>query len=273
MTALAAIPDPEEGPQTEIVSVTPEIAQKWLAENDVNRNVRNYNVDKYARNMANGQWSMTGEPVKFDRHRKLLDGQHRLLAVVKSGTTVDLLVVRNLDPASQIEMDSGAKRTAADALSFIGESSAALLAATARIVILATTGLINQDRKKHALSNGEIAEFVADNPEIRDAVSVGERWRAAIDAPPSVICAAYYCLSQVHAAKAVMFFDGLASRANLPKNSAILALDSRLRTIRKNGTRVSQRDYLNLFFKAWNHWRKNRGVASLTLGGNLVEPS
>ncbi len=271
MTAVLNISIPNS-PTAEVVAVTPALAQEWLAKNDVNRTIRSHNVSKYARNMGAGQWAMTGEPIKFSRFGKLLDGQHRLLAVIKSGATVKMLVVRGLDEESQVEMDSGAKRSASDALAFLGESNTALLAASARLILLAVTGLINEDRKKHALSNGEIAEFVNKNADIRDAVNAAERWRRYIDAPPSVVCAAYYFLAQVHETKAAVFFDSLASRANVPAGSAILALDSRLRSIRKNGTRPSQRDYLNLFFKAWNYWRKNRGATQLVLGGNLVEP-
>ena len=259
-------------PSAEIVTVTPAMAQEWLTHNEVNRNIRQHDVEKYARSMIRGRWTLTGEAIKFSRDGQLLDGQHRLTAIVRAKTAVSLMVVRGIESSAQLDMDSGAKRSASDALGFLGESSTALLAASARLAFLVDNDLINAERKKQGVSHGEIADYVAAHPDLRDAVLAALGLRKYIDAPPTAIVVAYYYLRQIHQTQAGEFFNGLASRANLPTGSAILALDSRLRSIRKNGTRASHRDYLNLFFKAWNYWRKDRPAATLALGGRLTEP-
>lgn len=269
----AAVTQLHAGPTIRVVTVTPAMAEQWLSRNDVNRNIRQQNVEKYSRAMSSGKWTMTGEPIKFGSDGRLLDGQHRLLAIIRAGIAVDLVVVDGLEPSAQLDMDSGAKRSASDAIGFLGETNSALLAASARLAFLVDRGLINQDRKKHGVSNSEIAAYVQSNPDLRDAVLVTNNLRRHIDAAPTAICVAYYYLARINHSQAEEFFNGLATRANVSAGSAILALDSRLRSIRKNATRASHRDYLNLFFKAWNYWRRGRTAATLALGGGtLIEP-
>src|SRR5690242_16345038 len=121
------------GPSAVIVTVDPEMAQRWLGNNPSNRNIRENLVDSYARDMAASRWEMTGEPIKFDQKDRLLDGQHRLKAVIKAGVAVQMMVVRGLDPRAQLVMDSGSRRTAADALQMDGRDHSVFLSAGARV--------------------------------------------------------------------------------------------------------------------------------------------
>ena len=49
-----------EFPTVEIVDVTPELAETWLARNPNNRNLRKAVVDSYARDMQAGRWALNG---------------------------------------------------------------------------------------------------------------------------------------------------------------------------------------------------------------------
>jgi hypothetical protein len=68
--------------------ITPDMAADLLAVNVSNRNVRQRRVDQYARDMQVGRWQPTGEPITISDTGKLLNGQHRLMAVVQAGVTV-----------------------------------------------------------------------------------------------------------------------------------------------------------------------------------------
>jgi hypothetical protein len=75
-------------------------------------------VDAYRRDMEQGRWKMTGEPIQISRSGALLNGQHRLTAFATSDTlkSMEFLFVTGLDDKVQVAMDQGAARGVADAL-------------------------------------------------------------------------------------------------------------------------------------------------------------
>lgn len=99
-----------------IETITPKQAEKYLQFNTSNRNLRKSLVSQYARDMTNGKWRLTHQGVAFNCDGTLLDGQHRLKAIVESGVTVQMLVARAVDSKNQLVMDDHAKRSAGDAL-------------------------------------------------------------------------------------------------------------------------------------------------------------
>lgn len=116
------------------VEVTPEQAEKWLAANLANRTVRTARVREYATAMREGRWLYTADPIRFDEDGRLIDGQHRLMAVVKAGLPVEMHVVRGLAREAQDAVDTGAARTASDQLKVRGFKHGPQLAATIPIV-------------------------------------------------------------------------------------------------------------------------------------------
>lgn len=80
--------------KTEIETITPDSARIYLAFNEKNRTVREKDVHVYASDMRSGHWMLTHQGIAFDETGELIDGQHRLLAVIKSGATVKMTVSR-----------------------------------------------------------------------------------------------------------------------------------------------------------------------------------
>ena len=97
--------------------ITPEKAQLLLARNaDHNRKLRPSKVTRYAEDMKTGQWKATPEPIIFDWNGTLINGQHRLNAIVESGTSHMMFIVRDVDPEIYDKIDRGAQRSPSDAL-------------------------------------------------------------------------------------------------------------------------------------------------------------
>ena len=90
----------------------------------------------YAADMGDGHWQFNGEAVKFAGDGSLLDGQHRLAAIIEADVVLPLLVVRGLASSAQETVDGGAKRKFSDVLKLRGEPNADHLAAVARRVTL-----------------------------------------------------------------------------------------------------------------------------------------
>ena len=71
--------------EARIELITPKIAEQYLAKNSNNYSrLYKATVDQYAYEMLNGEWIFNGEAIKFNKSGKLVDGQHRLSAIVKS---------------------------------------------------------------------------------------------------------------------------------------------------------------------------------------------
>lgn len=92
-----------------IMDITPEIAVEMLKKNTNNyRRVTETRVNQYARKMELGFWQENGEPIQFSKDGELLNGQHRLAAIIKSNTTQRMVVVYDVDADV---FDSGKNRS------------------------------------------------------------------------------------------------------------------------------------------------------------------
>lgn len=102
--------------QTITVKVTPAIAAKWLATaNTDNRHITKNHVKYLAGMMKKGEWFEEGkDALGFSKEGRLIDGQHRLMAIVKSQVTLKLNVVVNLPSESQKYLDLGRGRSVSD---------------------------------------------------------------------------------------------------------------------------------------------------------------
>ena len=123
--------------QAYTADATPEKAKRILSEhNHRNRSIRWNMVKKLSEEMKRGRFVNNGDPIRFDKNGELMDGQHRLLAVVDSGYTIkNQLFVCNLDPDVMVTIDTGAKRKLSDQLKIKGVSHSTNLAAAARICV------------------------------------------------------------------------------------------------------------------------------------------
>ena len=94
--------------------ITPAIAEEYLKKNTDNRPLSNNTVNKYVREIENGEWKRNGESISFSEDGVLLNGQHRLHAIIKSGHTIETVVVRGCDNDSFTTCDGGKARSNAD---------------------------------------------------------------------------------------------------------------------------------------------------------------
>lgn len=122
--------------QIEITSevVTPAVAERWLEQNDCNRRIRNSAVSQYARDMERGEWHMKPIAICFDENNKLGNGQHTLMAIIKSRREQHLLIARNVPRESIAAMDQGVRRTVSDIAHFLNNEFDTRRSALARMI-------------------------------------------------------------------------------------------------------------------------------------------
>lgn len=260
----------------ELVNVTPALAEKWLGQNHGNRNLRNRKVANYARDMRNGNWQTTGDSIKFDWNGRMIDGQHRLEAVIESGVTIRVLVVKGLEPSVQGVLDVNIKRSAADALKFAGRGyNVTIMAAAARIANARDMGFLKTATSTNVpeMTNMEVEQWVNDNPDIENAAALAARTYKTIGATPSALAYAIWVLEDIDGPAAVEFFTSTAEfRTNGLKDprSALLRTFNRLKEQRVSLTPALQ---LSHIFRAWNAWRAGKTIdkmPSTTSGKNGV---
>ncbi len=97
--------------QAKLEKITPAMAEEYLKHNTNNyRAISDRRIKTYAADMRNGCWQVNGEAIEFAEDGTLLNGQHRLKAIIESGATVPILVVRGVKNDTDI-YDCGGGRT------------------------------------------------------------------------------------------------------------------------------------------------------------------
>lgn len=247
-----------------LTKIGPEQAMKILERNKANRPVRDRVVRTYARDMKAGNWRMTGEPIKIDSEGNLLDGQHRLWAIIESQATIPVMVVEGIATEAQKVMDTGAKRTVHDHLHFAGKQNTRVLAATARLG-LTEPALGFVDEPVDAPSLTEIEAFIdGHEPAISEAVSRANTYLPDVPIQPSVFAVAWMRMVEVDAEACREFWDAIKNQSTHGEGDARLALSKRLQNAKMQRSRIPQRQLLSLVFRAWNNWRRGVSIRSLS---------
>lgn len=264
-------------PTVEILDVTPELAETWLSRNPNNRNLRSQVIASYARDMAAGSWVLNGETVKIATSGQLLDGQHRLNAVVEASVTVPMIVVRDIPAEVMPTVDAGAKRTYADALRIQGEENTAVLAAVTRRAILWDRGYRARPGAMTPTAT-ELTVFLETNRRLRGSAAVANKLASRTLLPASIIGLCHWLFSDLDPDDASWFLARLADGDGLAADDPVSALRNRIVKMRVGGGRVNETEALALVILAWNARRagETRSKLQLPRGGltseNFPEP-
>ena len=105
------------------VTITPEYANELLRMNINNRNVRQTKVDALAASMKKGEWELSNDAITISEGNILLNGQHRLLAIVQSGVPCDFILLTGVSNSSFDIMDTPTLRRVSDVIQRKGGSN------------------------------------------------------------------------------------------------------------------------------------------------------
>lgn len=152
--------------------ITPAMASDLLGRNTVNRQPIERHVEHLSRQMSEGYWRDNGQPIILSESGTVLDGQHRLMAVVKSGRPARFLVVRGVGSDVMDTIDTGRSRQAKDVLSMHGHTDAAALAAAARVCWHYDRFGTLMARSRAAPSSAELAAYIDQHPDLVDMVKL-----------------------------------------------------------------------------------------------------
>lgn len=256
-----------QNPSVTWEKVTPERAQRWLAQNIANnRPLMQKRVKTYAHDMRAGRWQAIPAPIIFDKDGRLIDGQHRLAAMVESRATLTLLVARGSDIDAQRVIDTGSNRAVGQIVHMAGHANGNDLATLARMVWSWEHGYRGASVYTPPIqpSPTEVLYVIGEHPELPNTIKASwAAYTAMRGAAKSTYAFSYWLFARKHGPSAAEFFAALETGAGLLEGSPILLLRDRLireaRATRQASGAAggkSKRQYiLALFIKAWNAYR------------------
>ena len=254
-----------ESPRIQEHLVTPEIAKQWLVKNVSNRKVSPPLVERYARDMGAGNWELNGETVKFDSSRRLIDGQHRLSAIIKSGKSCKLYVATGLPTSYKVAatIDNGRSRSAADVLRMNGYSHHTRMAAIARFVMQ-----LKSDKYNHgSVGNYEILEEVKKSPNEYERAAFQSKQVSGIATVPPYGAFAMQAYDKEPEAFS-SWHEKFTTGAGLQSGTAILTVRNHLLRMKALGhtrkTAFRYDVYAKLCF-AWNMARKGKSCKRIEI--------
>lgn len=209
--------------KVELITISPAIASKMLAQStNKNRPLNELACKRFARDMSEGKWKINGESIVVDDNGNVIDGQHRLKAVLLSQTKQVFAIVRGVSPDVFDTIDSGKTRSKGDILAIAGYQNYVLLAATLvgiegykRDNYPKESGRPRMHPQDRLLRRVDILELARKYPEAAHSVS----WikprakRNPLLRPPSFASTMHYILGETDKDARDSFFETIYQRS------------------------------------------------------------
>ena len=244
-----------------VETIGPITAQEYLNQMPKNRRLSQAGVDRWAKAMKEDDWIPEANgPIRFDTDGNLIDGQHRLRALIATGLALSFIVVRNVPPAGLYVMDLNRTRTLADALYINGETDSGGLASTINFYSeYLRSGMVQKiSWGGKGLTIPEALALLNEAPGLRGSLKTGHSMRRFFQGGPGRWAIVHYILSSVDAEDAAAFLSQLSTGIDLHQAHPILHLRRRLLEDAGAIRKLPIRDYTALIFKAWNMWRTGK---------------
>lgn len=244
--------------------ITPVRAKELLKHNTKNRNVSERSLNHYIRQLEDGAWEFNGDTIRIGEDGTLFDGQHRLMAIVKTGKPMECIIVSGLKKSAMSTIDTGRIRLVGDHLKILGKVTSYhfALAAACSIIFKFRKGKFIETHERQTAA--EAIKFIDDNPkliEINNRIAHNAMLIRLLT--PSIAVACYYLFSNIDKYKTEEFFEKLTTGEKLGATSPVLKLRSQLISSKGSGHRsgrLHQRTYLYYICAAFDAFLHNRRV-------------
>lgn len=263
--------------------ITPDDTKRLLAQSIFrNRPLNQKHVNYLADLISAGFWKINGDTIKLDVHGNVLDGQHRLHAIIKSQCPVTTVVIRNLKTSVFDAIDTGRMiRSDGNVLSIAGHKNAKTLAATVKTVaafdqighLAFSAGF--SSREKHVLKAATIQDRVAEYPHLYASVDfVCGLSNTRVFKPSSLISSIHYIFGRHSIVNRDRFFDNLHQNhfdsLTCPSRALYMAYQSEKTYLKMQ---ASQRYRAALWFKSFSAFCEGRQISLLVIRENEVIPT
>ena len=254
--------------KSQLVLITPEMAQDLLKKNTHNRRPRDSHVEKIAAAIMRGEWVVNGDAIRISKSGVLLDGQHRLLGIVKSGVAVFSMITTGLDDDVFHSIDRGAGRTISDALHLKGEVNCSKIASAAKLLYVWEKRGNPYIGTLDVPSAAQVIGILEQNPYLRESAKAvsGSAWfKKNLPQASAVFC--HFVFHKHNPEKCALFFEALQSGANLANDSPVFHVREIIMGNRQGGaiSETSRTYKTALLFKAFKLFCANKPVKRLSV--------
>lgn len=245
--------------------VTPAMAKILLGGNLKNRPKNNRNFKRLCAQLRAGKWKVNGSTITLSRHWQLLDGQHRLFAIIETGISALCIIGFGFDPHAFATLDQGAKRTNADNLAIAGFANPKLLASVIGVYQAVKNGSV-VNNKARAIDPDESVKIASTTPYLHPAVKqAGDYHRQGARFVSKALIGGLMARGmEINKRAAAKFFDFLLNDncrgkrpAAIQKVRLKLMQDSMDKSKSTNATHVAA-----VIIKGWNAYRQGKTLRS-----------
>jgi hypothetical protein len=270
LNAILAAEQAEWSGYQRAIILTPDLAKLFLehSQDFRNRNIRNLHLSRIVRAIDKGEWKINHQGLAFDIDGKLIDGQHRCRAVIKSGKSIPVLCFYNVPRDSFQTVDNGAKRSQADRFHCDGIADASTAASLVKLLWQYNYGLLFTNQEPSAQ---EFANFYKAIPQhIEESISAGKKLSNIRLFPPTAGALCFYIFKIKDKAGAEVFFEQLhrfgrdhEALTSCEGEKAAYRVARRMREETKAARRPTTMAMLAYLIKGWNAFRKGQDIKCL----------
>jgi hypothetical protein len=228
-----------------IESISPSDAHAYLALSNGKQTKPRSGLVRYAEDMKNNRWLLTGEPIVFNAHGRLDNGYTRLHACILADTPFTTLVVRGTATKTFDVIDTGKSRSLADLLRFRGKEYVNTVGYVAKRVACMDKGVPVSSGAP--ITRQEEMATVRNYPEIEEYARKAQALGKGI--PHALIAYVWYLFGNEYPLKTAAFF-----RAGWPQDGDVVDTQHPAYRLKNKLTneKLSKADRLRFVFVALN---------------------
>lgn len=262
--------------QTVIETITPAKAVEYRESSLGNRPLSKTTIRAYADTMKQGKWMLNGVPIIFDDNGHIIDGHHRIEAIILAGIPVQMTVCRGVPSEAFVTIDQGRSKNLGQLLAMQqveNYNNVAAIVNGNKSLVLNGRMWTNCGARTKGRANAEYYEEYKRNAEdYQEAASFAcEMYRQARILKPSWVGSLYYYLSHTGGYDKDYVKTFFASVSRL-ETSGISAADQLrnyiIRSERTNVNNINQKSNLimrheflfAIVCKAWNAYVSGKKV-------------
>lgn len=235
--------------------ITPSRAKELLEANINNRRVKDPVVSRYAQDILAGRWKQdTGEVIKISKSGIILDGQHRLYAIVKANIPIFLHIAYGIDDSVSDVLDTGSIRNASDVFKLNGIVNDGSIPSIIQFYNKVKTEHFGNVQKNITLTNAQILQKYYENEVMwQDVFRRSQCWYNAFAKilPISVIGGFYCRFREIDTEFAEQFMNELCNGINVT-NDTIRLLKNKLMQDKISNKKITSTVKTIFIIKTWN---------------------